>query len=218
MSEMRHAVITGGEGGLANAMAETLAAGGYQVHAPGRQALDVTSPASVRDFLENRPVDLLVCCAGMTADALLAQMSSSAWNALWETNYVGARACATAVLPGMIARKSGHIIFVSSRSAIHPPAGQAAYAAAKAALLGLTTDLATRHGASGIRVNAILPGFLETGMTRAVPEKRRVKVLSDHALGRFNTPQAVAGFLRYLDEHLPWTSGQVFQLDSRPCA
>lgn len=91
-----------------------------------------------------------------------------------------------------------------------------AYATAKAALLGLTTALADEHGPSGLRVNAILPGFLETKMTRAVSGKRKSEVLENHALGRFNTPDAVAAFIFHLQEDLPHTSGRIFQLDSRP--
>jgi 3-oxoacyl-[acyl-carrier protein] reductase len=116
----------------------------------------------------------------------------------------------------MIARGHGHIVFISSHSAKHPPVGQAAYASAKAALLGLTADLAALHGASNIRINAVLPGFVETRMTENVTETRRKQVLADHSLGRFNTCREAAAFIRFLHHELPHTSGQVFQLDSRP--
>jgi 3-oxoacyl-[acyl-carrier protein] reductase len=115
----------------------------------------------------------------------------------------------------MLARGCGHVIFVSSFSAVHPPPGLAAYATAKAALLGLTRDLAGRCGSRNIRVNSVLPGFLETRMTHNVTAKRRAAVLAEHVLGTFNTPAAVAGFLHFLHHRLPHTSGQVFQLDSR---
>jgi 3-oxoacyl-[acyl-carrier protein] reductase len=115
----------------------------------------------------------------------------------------------------MIARGHGHIIFISSRSAKHPPIGQAAYATAKAALLGLTADLASRHGPSNIRVNTVLPGFMETRMTENITQTRRQQVLADHSLGRFNTCRQTAAFIRFLHHELPHTSGQVFQLDSR---
>jgi 3-oxoacyl-[acyl-carrier protein] reductase len=112
-------------------------------------------------------------------------------------------------------RKSGHVIFISSNSALHPPAGQAAYAAAKAALLGLVGDLAGPCGDFNIRVNAVLPGFLATRMTESVSNTRRAEVLAAHALGRFNTCERTAAFIRFLHFELPHTSGQVFQLDSR---
>jgi 3-oxoacyl-[acyl-carrier protein] reductase len=113
-------------------------------------------------------------------------------------------------------RSAGHIIFISSQSAIHPPPGQAAYAAAKAALLGLATELACRHGPAGIRINTVLPGFLETRMTAPVSAARKAEVLAGHVLGRFNTCEAVGRFIRFLHQDLPHTSGQVFQLDNRP--
>ncbi len=112
-------------------------------------------------------------------------------------------------------RNGGHIIFISSYSAIHPPIGQAAYAASKAALLGLTQGLAAELGPMGIRVNAVLPGFMETPMTCAVSDGRRIEILSDHSLGRFNTPAIISKFIRHLQEDLVHTSGQVFNLDSR---
>lgn len=130
-------------------------------------------------------------------------------------NYAGAVACAEAVLPGMVARGRGHLVFISSFAAIQPPVGLAAYATAKAALLGLTRDLAARHGRDGIRVNVVLPGFLETQMTANVTAKRRAEVISEHLLGALNTPQAVAEFIHFLHHRLPHTSGQSFQLDSR---
>lgn len=188
---------------------------GWDVVAPARDELDVTISVTVRDFFKSRPVDLLVCGAGMIRDAPLAKTEESAWDEILAVNYQGAAACAAAALPQMIAQGGGHIVFISSQSAIHPPAGQAAYATAKAALIGLASSLARENGRHGVRVNVILPGFLETRMTENVSAKRRAEVLADHALGRFNTPDAVAGFIRYLHDHLPHTSGQIFQLDSR---
>lgn len=169
----------------------------------------------IQDFFESRPVNLLVCGAGMIRDAPLVKTDENLWDEIFAVNYQGAAACATAALPRMIAQGGGHIVFISSQSAIHPPAGQAAYAAAKAALIGLGASLARENGHHGIRVNVILPGFLETRMTGNVSARRRTEVLADHALGRYNTPAAVAKFIRYLHEELPHTSGQIFQLDSR---
>lgn len=208
-------VITGGGGTLAGAMAASFADAGHQVDAPGRDQLDVADPGSISAYFDGRRVDLLVCAAGLTRDQPLARTPVGDWDEIWSVNFAGARGCARAVLPGMLARGVGHIVFVSSHSALHPPAGQAAYAAAKAALLGLTHDLATAHGSAGLRVNAVLPGFLDTRMTTAVSLVRRAEVLSAHALGRFNTCDAVAAFVRFLHDELPHTSGQVFQLDSR---
>lgn len=208
-------VITGGSGGLAQAIAGAFTHSGHAVNAPGRELLDVTDPDSVAAYFHGREVDLLICAAGLTRDQPLARMDAATWNEVWSVNLRGARTCAREVIPGMRARGTGHIVMISSHSALRPPAGQVAYAAAKAALLGLTHDLATRHGSAGIRVNALLPGFLETPMTATVSPSRRAEVLSAHALGRLNTCEAVARFLRFLHDELPHTSGQVFQLDSR---
>lgn len=188
----------------------------WEVCAPGREELDLLAPGAIRSALGSVPVDLLVCAAGGIRDTPLARMNESMWDEVFSVNFTAAAACAAAVLPGMIGRGRGHIVFISSYSALHPPVGQAAYATAKAALLGLTEDLARENGRHGVRVNAVLPGFLETGMTATVSAHRKAAVLADHALGRFNTPEAVAKFIRFLHEQLPETSGQAFQLDSRP--
>lgn len=212
---MNQLVITGGGGGLGQEVVRAFRDISWDVLSPSHAELDVTSQPAVKNFFEPLQPDLLICAAGITRDAVLSKLDENAWDELMAVNYQGAAACAAAALPGMIARGRGHIIFISSQSAIHPPAGQAGYAAAKAALLGLTTSLARKHGSRGIRINAILPGFLETPMTSGVTAKRRAEVLADHSLGRFNTQDSVAKFIRHLHQELPHTSGQVFQLDSR---
>ncbi|MES2660325.1 MAG: SDR family NAD(P)-dependent oxidoreductase [Verrucomicrobiota bacterium] len=212
---MNHLVITGGSGGLGRAVIDAFTCPEWNIAAPSHSELDATDSVAIRGFFESRSVDLLVCAAGLTRDALLSRTDESTWDEVLAVNFQGAADSANAVLPRMIERGTGHIVFISSQSAIHPPTGQAAYATAKASLLGLTRSLARRHGAHGIRVNVILPGFLETGMTQTVSEKRKAEILGSHHLGRFNTPAAVAGFIRFLHHGLPHTSGQVFQLDSR---
>jgi 3-oxoacyl-[acyl-carrier protein] reductase len=212
---VNHLLITGGSGGLGRAVIQAFGAPGWNVSAPGRGQLDMRDPDSIHAALTAIPVDLLVCAAGTIRDAPLARMEEPMWDEVFSVNFMGAAACAAAVLPGMIGRRKGHIVFISSHSALHPPVGQAAYATAKAALLGLTEGLAREHGRHGIRVNAVLPGFIETAMTSTVSSRRKAEILDDHVLGRFNTPEAVAEFIRFLHERLPNTSGQVFQLDSR---
>lgn len=213
---MPDVVITGGSGGLGSAIAGRLARHSAKVHALSSTDLDVTDPDAVRHWFAGRSVDLLVCAAGVTRDVPIARMGAEDWDRVWNVCCQGARGCAMAALPAMRKHGSGHVIFISSHSALHPPAGQAAYAAAKANLLGLTGDLARRWGSVNIRVNSILPGFLETRMTRNVRDVRRNEVLAEHALGRFNTCERVAAFVDFLHHEMPHTSGQVFQLDSRP--
>jgi 3-oxoacyl-[acyl-carrier protein] reductase len=175
----------------------------------------VRDQTAVGKYFRARDVDLLVCAAGIINDTPLARLTESSWDEIWNVNYQGSFLCAEAVLPGMVVRKQGHVVFVSSFSALHPPPGQAAYATAKAALIGLASDLAVRHGSSNIRVNSILPGFMETAMTSSVSDRRRAEVLSMHTLGRLNTCENAAKFIRFLHQEMPDTSGQVFQLDSR---
>lgn len=212
---MNHLVITGGSGGLGQAILRAFSISDWEIKAPGRHELDVSDPDAIRHHLASCPIDLLICAAGVTRDAPLARSEESGWDEVLAVNYQAAAIAAATVLPRMIQQGRGHIIFISSYSALHPPLGQVAYASAKAALLGLTHSLARENGRLGIRVNAILPGFLETRMTASLSERRKTEILADHSLGRFNTPTAVAEFIRSLHQDLPHTSGQVFQLDSR---
>lgn len=211
--EESEAVITGGEGDLAGHLVSALTHAGLKVAAPGRSELDVSDFSSMQCFFERHQPRLLICNAGITRDQPLARLREKDWDEVMQVNLQGALACARAAIRGM--RGGGHVVFLSSFSALHPAVGQVAYATAKAALLGLVSDLAVRHGAENIRINAILPGFLDTKLTTSVPRERRQQVLDHHCLGRFNTPDRVAAFLRFLHFEMPHTSGQVFNLDSR---
>ncbi len=208
---MKHLVITGGSGGLGQAIRAAFTEPDWNLAAPTHAELDVSNPAAIREFFISRPVDLLICAAGITRDGLLEKTSEKAWDEVISVNFQGAaQSAVTAIEQGC-----RHVIFISSYSAIHPPVGQVAYSTAKAALLGLTRSLAEKHGSAGIRVNAIIPGFMETAMTQTVSPARKTEVLAAHRLGRFNTPSAVAEFIHFLHHQLPHTSGQAFQLDSR---
>lgn len=207
-------VITGGRGALGRSLDHEFAAA-WHVEAPGRPTLDVSDPDSVRSFFSGRVVDLLICAAGITRDSILPRLGENDWDTVMAVNLRGPVACARAALPGMLERGRGHIIFISSFSALHPPLGQVAYAASKSALIGMAGSLAAEVGRSGIRVNTILPGFMETAMTAGVSPRRLEEVRLDHVLGRYNTPEQVSRFIRFLEEQMPHTSGQVFQLDSR---
>jgi 3-oxoacyl-[acyl-carrier protein] reductase len=214
---VNHLVITGGSGGLGQAVIHAFGTPDWEIIAPSREDLDLRDVEAIHPRLSPIPgVDLLVCAAGCIHDAPLLRMDEPSWDEVFSINFTAAEQAAAAVLPRMVEQGRGHIVFISSHSALHPPVGQVAYATAKAALLGLTASLAKKHGPSGVRVNAILPGFLETRMTTVVSSQRKAQILENHALGRFNTPEAVAKFIRFLHEQLPDTSGQVFQLDSRP--
>ncbi|TAG10899.1 MAG: SDR family NAD(P)-dependent oxidoreductase [Verrucomicrobia bacterium] len=208
-------VITGGAGHLAQAISRDLRAAFCEVLAPDKVQLDIARQSSITAYFENREVDLLICAAGKIHDAPLKNLTEKNWDDLWSVNFVGAQQVANHVLPAMEKNRCGHIIFISSFSAIHPPIGQVPYACAKAALIGLTHALAKQYGKSQIRINAIMPGFLDTPMTRAISAKRRAAILTNHALGNFNRVENVASFIRNLHFEMPFTSGQVFNLDSR---
>ena len=210
------AVVTGAKGSLGQAITTSLRGAEMEVLAPGKEELDVTSSDCVKVFFESiEDTDLLVCNAGMTIDKTIARMSEQDWSRVLDVNLKGAFLCAREVSRGMAKRRSGHILFISSFSALHPPVGQANYSAAKSALLGMMKSMAQELGRRNVRVNAVIPGFMETKMTASLDDKIKGAIRDRHVLGRYNTPEAVAGFVTYLHQHLPHTSGQVFNLDSR---
>lgn len=210
------ALITGGLGDLAQALHVELTGQGYAVHAPGRVELDVTDTASVNAFVGGlEAIDLLVCNAGVCRDAGVLKMEEDDFDLVLDTCLTGAFRAARASLKRMSRQRQGHVVFIGSFSGWRGPAGQANYAAAKAGLMGLTQSLAAEYGARNIRVNCVLPGFMETRMTAGLVEELKKTFRAAHTLGRFNTPQEVGRFVVHLDRFLPHTSGQVFNLDSR---
>ena len=132
-----------------------------------------------------------------------------------QVNLRGAALCAKEAYKAMRKQRRGHVIFISSYAAFHPPAGQISYASAKAGLIGLTKSLAKEWGQNNIRVNVILPGFIENQMTKNINSKRKQTVLAEHALLRFTTEKEVAQMIFVLHHSLVHTSGQRFNLDSR---
>ncbi len=178
--------------------------------------MDVADDASVTaGFAQLERLDLLVSCAGLTLDHTLATMSEEDFDRVLQANLTGAFRTARAALAHMFRQRIGHIVFIGSFSALSGPAGQANYAAAKAGLIGLSHSLAREYGTRHIRVNCILPGFMETKMTASLSDEIRARFKEAHTLRRFNTPLEVARFIRFLHLEMPHTSGQVFNLDSR---
>jgi NAD(P)-dependent dehydrogenase (short-subunit alcohol dehydrogenase family) len=209
------AVVTGGKGDLARAICARLSDRHYQVHSPDKKALDITEPERVRAFFSQiERIDLLINNAGAREDSTIAKMTEGAWDRVIAINLRGAFLCSQAVSMKMIAQRSGHIINIGSFSARFGNFGQTNYAAAKAGLIGLTQSLAREMGKRGVRVNCVLPGFLETKFIASVPAEIRKKILQTHELGKFNTIEEAARFIAFLDT-LTFVSGQVFQLDSR---
>ena len=146
----------------------------------------------------------------------MAKMSESDFDQVIDVNLKGAFLVSQAAVKLMAKQRHGHIVNIGSYSALSGPFGQTNYAAAKAGLIGLTQSLAKEYGARNVRVNCVLPGFLETKMTRHLLEDAtfRENLISAHALGRLNTPEDAARFIVFLHT-MENVSGQVFQLDSR---
>lgn len=213
----QHVVISGGQGSLARAIAAYLRKHepSWIIHQPSSQDLNVTDDSSLQRYFAEHPCDLLIAAAGQIADHPLATLSAATWERLHHVNLRGAAFAAKYASKSMLKKRQGHVIFLSSYSAKHPPTGQTAYASAKAGLLGLTKSLAQEWGRANIRVNAILPGFLENRMTAQVSDSRRETVRLSHCLERLNTEEAVAAFIHTLHTQLLHTSGQIFNLDSR---
>lgn len=160
------------------------------------------------------PVDILVNNAGITRDNLLLRMSGEEWDEVLEANLKGAFHTTKAVLKGMMKRRAGRIINVTSIIGLTGNKGQANYAASKAGLIGLTKSVAKEYGSRGILVNAVAPGFIDTDMTSALPEEARVAMLGGIVLGRFGRPEDVAGAVLFLASDLAgYITGQVLVVD-----
>jgi 3-oxoacyl-[acyl-carrier protein] reductase len=165
--------------------------------------LDVTDAAAVDAALadvEKRfgPVLVLVNNAGITRDNLLLRMKDDEWDAIMTTNLKPAYRLAKAVLRGMMKARHGRIIQIGSVIGASGNAGQANYAAAKAALVGFTKSLAQEVGSRNITVNCIAPGFIDTDMTKGLPDAQRAALLARIPLGRLGNPDDVAHAVAFL--------------------
>lgn len=209
-------LVTGGRGALGSALAVVAGGEGWVVHAPGRGELDVRDEGMVERVIGGMErVDLLVCAAGMRRDGLVAGMSGATFAEVLEVNLRGAFLSARAAAAVMARAGRGHIVFVGSHSAVTGPVGQSAYAAAKAGLAGMTRALAEELGGMGIRVNCVLPGWMETAFTAGVGESVRESARRASVLRRVNEPEEVARAILGL-HGMPGVSGQVMALDGRP--
>jgi 3-oxoacyl-[acyl-carrier protein] reductase len=203
-------------GGHARRVRERIAAAGGEVFCV---RADVSDPAAVRRMVEAvrdrwGGIDLLVNNAGIAHEALVLHTGEDDWDRVFECNLKGIFNCCKAVLPDMYDRKAGHVVCIGSLLGVYGAYGAAAYAASKAALIGMCKGLACEAGPYGVRINVVIPGFMETDMTRRVGEHVRERVRRESALGVFSDPAAVARFIVALDT-VETASGQVFNLDSR---
>ncbi|MFO1363354.1 MAG: 3-oxoacyl-ACP reductase FabG [Burkholderiales bacterium] len=166
-------------------------------------ALDVGDPAGIDALIaaieqELGAVSILVNNAGITRDNLLLRMKDAEWDAVLDTDLKSVFRLSRAVLRGMMKARAGRIISITSVVGASGNPGQANYAAAKAGVAGLTRALAREIGSRGITVNCVAPGFIDTDMTRALPEAQRTALLGQIPLGRLGTVEDVASAVLFL--------------------
>lgn len=236
----RVALVTGGARGIGRAIALRLAEQGAKVaivdladagadtageveKATGSVAIFIKADISKEDGArtaveavetELGPVDILVNNAGITRDGLAMVMSEADWDAVLAVNLKGAFLMSKAVLRGMVKRRRGAIVSISSVVGRRGNAGQVNYGAAKAGLIGLTKSLAREVASRNVRVNAIAPGYIETEMTAALDEKARNALVNQIPLGRIGSPEAVADAVVFLaGDSASFITGAVLAVD-----
>jgi len=233
----KNALVTGSTRGIGRAIAETLAKSGARVAVVGRDlqkaqeaaaavgsgaqgfACDVTDTAAVAKLVADveaafGSIDILVNNAGITRDNLVMRLKDEDWDAVQNANLRGAFASIRAVSRGMMKRRSGRIINVSSIVGIIGNKGQANYAASKAGLIALTKSVAKELGSRNILVNAVAPGFIDTEMTAAMTPEARAALGQQIALERLGDPKDVAAAVAFLASDLAsYITGQVLVVD-----
>lgn len=180
---------------------------------------DVTDPDSVDAAFAaaeaaHGPVEVAVASAGITRDGLVLRLSDADFAAVLDTNLAGAFRVARRASRSMLRLRRGRIVLVSSVVGLLGSPGQANYAASKAGLVGLARSLARELGPRGVTVNVVAPGFVDTDMTRALPENRRTEILTTVPLGRMASPAEVAGVVRWLaGPDAAYVTGAVIPVD-----
>jgi 3-oxoacyl-[acyl-carrier protein] reductase len=230
--EGRTALVTGGSRGIGRAIAAELADGGAQVVIGYRSGAeeakevageiggravqaDVSNPEDAKRLVaEAGEVDILVNNAGVTRDGLLARMSDEDWHTVLDTNLGGTFNTCRAVTRGMMKRRAGAIVNVSSVVGVHGNPGQTNYSASKAGIIGFTKALARELGSRGVRANVVAPGYISTRLTNELAEELQQAMLANTPLGRLGDPEDVAGAVRFLcSDAAAFVTGEVLLVD-----
>lgn len=233
----RNALVTGSTRGIGHAIASTLAGAGARVAIVGRDearaeavaaalgqgaqgfACDVADLAQVSALIRDVEqafggIDILVNNAGVTRDNLMLRLKDDDWNAVIDANLRGAFATIRAATRGMMKRRWGRIINISSVVGLTGNKGQTNYAASKAGLIGLTKSVAKEFASRGILANVVAPGFIDTEMTAAMTPEARAGISQQIPLERLGTPGDIASVVAFLaSDHAAYITGQVLVVD-----
>ncbi|MCS7006617.1 MAG: 3-oxoacyl-[acyl-carrier-protein] reductase [Thermoleophilia bacterium] len=226
------ALVTGASRGIGRAIALELAAAGasvvisYREGAEEAEALaseiggrairaDVSDPSSAHSLVEEAgDLDVLVNNAGVTRDGLIVRMSDEDWRTVIDTNLSSCFYTCRAAARGMMRKRAGAIVNVSSIVGLRGNWGQTNYAASKAGIVGFTKALARELGSRGVRANVVVPGYVHTRLTEALPEEATQAMLAATPLGRLGEPEDVAGAVRFLvSEEASFVTGAVLLVD-----
>jgi 3-oxoacyl-[acyl-carrier protein] reductase len=228
----RTALVTGASKGIGRAIATELSSAGasvvlsYRTGADEAQTLaselggravqaDVSDPASAQALVEEAgDVDILVNNAGVTRDGLLVRMSDDDWNTVIDTNLASCFFTCRAAARGMMKKRAGTVVNISSIVGIHGNWGQTNYAASKAGIIGFTKSLARELGSRNVRANVVVPGYVKTQLTDVLPEEATSMMLQNTPLGRLGAAEDVAGAVRFLcSDEASFITGAVLLVD-----
>jgi beta-ketoacyl ACP reductase len=225
----RSVLVTGGARGLGLEIARTFAAAGDSVAVTYRGSeppagllgvrCDVTDGEQVTAALKEvkaaqGPVEVLVSNAGMTEDTLLLRMSEDQFTRVLDANLTGSYRVAKRAAAKMLRARRGRLIFISSVVGLSGSAGQVNYAASKAGLVGMARSIARELGSRSITANVVAPGFVDTDMTAALGEDRKKEILASVPLGRYASPEEVAGVVTWLaSDAAAYVTGAVIPVD-----